>query len=656
MTAPPPPAQPAGSAPSLDGPAAQGLYRALFEHAPMEVHFWSLVRDAAGNIVTWRLVDANAAALAAWGRRIDEIAGRTPEEIFPGADVQSTLLPVVQHIMATGQPHRWDASFPGSAPTLRMVSIPVGDGFVCTGVDITQERKRQQELEDALRSLDQATQAGGVGLWDWNLATNEVRFSDGWKRQLGFAPDEIAHRFDEWRSRVHPDDLASTLAAAEATLADPHRPYDVTLRLRHKDGSYRWFLGQASVQLGPDGQPQRMVGSQIDITERRRLEEKVFEAQKLESVGTLAAGIAHDFNNLLMAISGNLSLLRTAPPGAASSATLLKSLEDGVGRASALTKQLLTYAKGGAPVREAVSIGELLVDTVTFVARGSKAQCTFEIEHNLAAVNADLGQLSQVFSNLVINAVQAMPQGGTVRISARNLQLAPATVPGLPSGPCVRITVADDGDGIAPETLGRIFDPFFTTKPAGSGLGLSTCRSIVARHGGSIQVRSTPGIGSEFTIDLPAADAMPRPGAKPQAAQGRGRHRDRVLVMDDDATICAVLVQMLERLGFEADACPHGDEALALYRQALQTGTPYAALILDLTIPGNAGGAQVLTQLRALDPGVPAIAASGYADDDVLARPGAYGFQGRLHKPYDLQSLALELNRVLEGQRPHGAQ
>jgi PAS domain S-box-containing protein len=314
------------------------LYGSLFEHAPVEVHIWSLVRNDQGAIVTWRLVDANPAALAAWGRRLEEVVGKTTDEIFPGADAVRTFLPVVEEIMATGRPKQWEVAFAGTAQVLRMVSIPVGDSFVSTGFDVTPEHMRRRELEDALQKVTQATQAGGVGLWDWDLRTNEVHFSDEWKRQLGHEPHEVTDSFDEWRSRVHPEDLEPALAAVRTTLEDPRRPYRVILRMKHKDGAYRWILGQASVVLDETGRTHRMLGSQIDITEQRRMEARVREAQKLESLGTLAAGIAHDFNNLLMAITGNLSLLRDTPHAGPEALLLHQALEEAAGRATSLTK------------------------------------------------------------------------------------------------------------------------------------------------------------------------------------------------------------------------------------------------------------------------------------------------------------------------------
>jgi PAS domain S-box-containing protein len=623
------------------------LYRSLFEHSPMEVHIWQLVRDDQGAIRTWRLVEANPAALRAWGLRLEDVVGRTAGEIFPDADPVATLRPMVEEIMASGQPRQWEVAFAGTQQILNMVSAPVGDCFISTGFDVTAERKRQQALEHALESVTQATLAGGVGLWDWDLRTNEVHYSDAWKRQLGHAPDEVADSFEEWRTRVHPDDLEPTLAAAQACLEDPGKPYDVIVRMRHRDGSYRWILGQASVLRDEAGRPRRMVGSQIDITERRRLEDRVREAQKLESLGTLAAGIAHDFNNLLTAVRGNVSLLRAMPLAPPEAAGLLKVLEDATGRATALTKQLLTFAKGGAPVREVASIGELIVDSATFVARGSNARCEFDIASDLAAVNADVGQLSQVIGNLVINAIQAMPLGGAIRIGAGNTHLGAEHAFGLPAGPYVKITVADEGIGIAPADLLHVFDPFFTTKPHGSGLGLSTSYSILARHGGRLTVESTPGQGSLFTLFLPATDAVPRAAPAPCAVAGTGR----ILVMDDDETIRVVAQRMLDRLGYAADACCHGEEALARYGQARQDGRPYDAVILDLTIPGHEGGAQVLARLREHDPQVVAIVASGYADDDVLAHHEAHGFRGRLQKPFDLTTLSVELARVL-GRKP----
>ena len=627
----------------------EALYRSLFEHAPLEVHMWRVERDAQGAITDWRLLDANPAALRAWGRGLEQAVGRCAEDIFPGSNAVATFLPLVRQIMDSGRPAQWETPFDGTGQTLRMVSIPVGDCFISAGFDVTQERERQHALELALQRVTQATRAGGVGLWDWDLRSNQVRYSDEWKRQLGHEPHEVGDDFDEWRSRVHPDDLEPTLAQARAAIENPAQPYDAVFRMRHKDGSYRWILAQSSIVLDEAGRVHRLVGSHIDVTEQRRMEERVREAQKLEALGTLAAGIAHDFNNLLTALTGNLSLLRELPPGAPEAPALLATLDDATRRATGLSKQLLTFAKGGAPVRDLASIRELILDSASFVARGSGARCEFDLAEDLAAVHADLGQLSQVIGNLVLNAIQAMPEGGTVRIGAANAVLGPGDGMGLPAGRCVRLTVADTGSGIPPQLLRRIFDPFFTTKAQGSGLGLSSCHSIVRQHGGCIDVESTPGVGSRFTVLLPAADApcappAPAPDAPPP--QGRGR---RVLVMDDDDTIRIVVQRMLERLGYEAEGCAHGEEALARYTRAQQAARPFDAVILDLTVPGHLGGAQVMPRLLGLDPGVVAIVASGYADADILARHQEHGFSGRLLKPFDLRALGHELARVLPG-------
>jgi PAS domain S-box-containing protein len=259
------------SIPEPSNPPLGLLYRRFFEHAPLEVHIWQVVRDTRQAIVNWRLVDANPAALTSWGRRLEEVLGRTADEIFPDTGAVRSFLPVVEAIMASSQPRQWEMPFAATGQVLRMVSVPVGDCFVSTGVDVTAERSRQQELEHALQQVTRATQAGGVGLWDWDLRTQAVRYSDEWKRQLGHAPEDIVDSFEAWRSRVHPDDLGPTLAAAQAALDDPTKPYDVTLRMRHRDGTYRWVLGQGSVFRDETGQPYRMVGSQIDITEQRQL-------------------------------------------------------------------------------------------------------------------------------------------------------------------------------------------------------------------------------------------------------------------------------------------------------------------------------------------------------------------------------------------------
>lgn len=621
------------------------LYRSLFEHALVEVHIWEVVRDLRGAIVTWRLVDANAAALRSWGRALEDIVGRTTDEVFPGSDAVRTFRPIVEEIMATGVPKEWQVTFGGTEQVLQMISIPVGEYFVSTGFDVTSDRVRERRLQDALHSLNQATQAGGVGLWDWDLRTNRVHYSNEWKRQLGHAPHEIADEFEEWRSRVHPDDLAPTLERVQAKVADPAHSYDVTFRMRHKDGSYRWILAQSSITLGDDGHPERMLGSHVDITDRRRLEERVVEAQKLESVGTLAAGIAHDFNNLLCAITGNVSLLRSIAPSDPDAPVLLKELDDAARRASSLTHQLLTFAKGGSPVRDVASLKELVVESATFVTRGSSCRCLFTIADDLATVEADVGQLGQVIDNLVINAMQAMPDGGTIRLDAANTRLAEQNPQGLPAGRYVRLSVRDEGVGIPADLLPKIFDPFFTTKAQGSGLGLSSAYTIVSRHGGRLTAQSVVGRGTTFDIHLPASAATPPAPSPVPAVAGAGA--GRILVMDDDEQIQSLLRRMLQRLGYACDVCANGDDTVRAYGAAMQAGAPYGAVILDLTIPGDRGGAQVLPALQALDPNVRAIVTSGYADDDILAHYDRYGFRGRLKKPVDMSALGAEVARVV---------
>lgn len=625
------------------GEAGPLLYRGLFENAPVEVHIWKVVRDDQGRITTWRLVDANAEALRSWDMVLDDVRGKTVDEMFPGAGATETFMPIVRRVMDTGEPYEWERDFPMTLQILRMVSYRVGENFVSTGFDVSDRVLRERQLNEALDSLRQVIRDGGVGLWDWDLATDEVHFSDEWKRQLGYASDEVEGAYEEWQRRVHPDDLKPTLAVIRNSIAAASTNHETVVRMLHKDGSYRWILAQASLVLDDEGKPARMRGSHIDVTDRKRLEDQVLAAQKLEAVGTLAAGIAHDFNNLLTAITGNLSLLENSAGRDAEETEILEDVACAAQRAEALTAQLLTFAKGGAPVRETAAIRELLIDTTRFVTRGSAVHCEFALADDLAAVDADVGQLSQVINNLVLNARQAMADGGKLRVAATNVVLMADNPHGLDAGPYVEITVTDDGPGIPDDVLNRVFDPFFSTKAQGSGLGLSTSFSIVAAHGGRLIAVSDPGRGATFFVYLPAAKISARPSPPKHAvASGSGR----ILVMDDNDAVRRSLTRMLERLGYGCDAVENGTDAIAYYRRAQSDG-PYAAVILDLTIPGGLGGKVVLQELRALDPAVVALVTSGYAEDDVMANYDAHGFQGRLRKPLDVATLSTELRRSL---------
>ena len=380
-----------------------------------------------------------------------------------------------------------------------------------------------------------------------------------------------------------------------------------------------------------------------DITEKRKREEELLKADKLESVGILAGGIAHDFNNVLASIIGNISLAKMHLKPGSKIFDLLSAAETASMRARRLTGQLLTYAKGGAPVKETASIQRLIKESSLFVLQGSISGCEFSIAEDLWPVEADMGQISQIISNIVINANQAMPEGGIIRVAAENLVLEEKNEMSVKPGRYIRISIKDQGTGIDEKHLSKIFDPYFTTKNEGSGLGLATAYSIIKKHNGHISVDSLLGAGTTFSIYLPASDkAIP---VKEEAALLTGE--GKILLMDDDRMLREMANGMLEMLGYEVEFAENGAEAIEMYRKAKESEKPYDAVILDLTIPGGMGGKEAVKKLLELDPQLKAIVCSGYSDDPVMPNYREYGFKGMMAKPFDLQALGKVLNDVL---------
>lgn len=382
-----------------------------------------------------------------------------------------------------------------------------------------------------------------------------------------------------------------------------------------------------------------------DVTEQQKMEEDLQKSHKLESIGILAGGIAHDFNNILTAILGNISLAKMySKPGDRISIVLTEA-ENAFWRARDLTQQLLTFSKGGAPIKKTASVAELLRDTCSFVLSGSNIRCRFEIAPELWPAEFDAGQISQVVNNLLINAQQAMPQGGVITIRAENFTVNKKSALPLAKGRYVKIAIEDQGIGIPEEHLHRVFDPYFTTKQTGSGLGLATSYSIMKRHDGYIDVQSQVGKGTVFTLYLPASRAAIEP-ASFHAETEPGGH-GRILFMDDEETVRRVGGEILVRLGYEVEYATEGTEMLERYAAAQDEGRPFDAVIMDLTIPGGMGGKEAVGKLLELDPNAVAVVSSGYFNDPVMADYARYGFRGVIAKPYKVKELNETLRKAL---------
>ncbi len=390
-----------------------------------------------------------------------------------------------------------------------------------------------------------------------------------------------------------------------------------------------------------------------DIRDRRRTEEELLKIRKLESVGVLAGGIAHDFNNILAAIVGNISVAShiLGPQGKVSA--ILTAAEKACLRARDLTQQLLTFSKGGSPVKETADICEIIRDSADFVLHGADVACRFALPDDLWLTQIDRGQVSQVIQNMVLNAGHAMPEGGTVAIAAENVVIAPGSSVPLPPGQYIRLEISDTGIGIPSQHLPRIFDPYFTTKDKdsrkGSGLGLAIAHSVITQHGGTICVQSEPGKGTIFSIYLPASAKARQaaPAMKAEVIPGHGK----ILVMDDEELVREVAARMLNHLGYEVECVESGEQAVSAYRQAFAGTRPYDLVIMDLTIPGGMGGREAVRKVLEIHPAARVIVSSGYANNPVMADFRQYGFQGVVSKPYVLATLSQTVQQVL-GKQP----
>ena len=516
-------------------------------------------------------------------------------------------------------------------------------------VKLKSEVHERELAEQALR-LSEAQFRGvfegsALGITISDLEGHIITCNPAYEKMLGYTETELQEM--NFSALTHSEDVQKHMDLYDELIAGKREFFQAEQRYINKDGNIIW--GQLTVSLirDQDSNPLFVIGLIEDIGQKRELESERIKASKLESIGILAGGIAHDFNNLLTAIIGNISLAKKKIDPDNSAAKRLTEAEKAVLRTRDLTQQLLTFSKGGEPVKRTVPITDIIMDSAIFAMRGSNVKCEFNITDDLWRTKVDAGQFSQVIQNLAINAGHAMPEGGTLTITACNDTVSNDASMPISKGKYIKISVADQGAGIAEDVIPRIFDPYFTTKEEGSGLGLSIVHSIIKNHDGYIQVESEPANGTVFHVYLPAIVRKKKsvPVEPEKIIPGSGN----ILLMDDEEMILDFASALLKELGYTVALARNGEEAIALYKEAMDAGTPFAAALMDITIPGAMGGKEAIKEILKLDADAKAIVSSGYAKDPIMSRYKKYGFVGVVPKPYRVEELSQELHRVLVG-------
>ncbi|HYA85706.1 MAG TPA: PAS domain S-box protein [Nitrospirota bacterium] len=518
-----------------------------------------------------------------------------------------------------------------------------------TAQDITERKQAEEKIrrsEEFIRSiLDTVDEEIIVLDRDYRILTANKAYRDkvggSDEKIIGQHCYEISHKIN--RPCYEDGDECTTRRAF-----DTGEPHSVFHRHTDANGNILYVETKAFPLKDASGGVISVIETIHDMTEKHLLEEERLKTQKLESIGTLAGGIAHDFNNLLQGIFGYISMAKMTVDQKEKTVAMLEQAEKALHQSVNFTTQLLTFSKGGRPVRKLTDLGPVIKNSAQFVLSGSQSDIRINIPKELWQAEVDEGQLGQVIQNIVLNADQAMPVGGTVIVTAANVAEGDASLlPGLGKGNYVMIAIQDTGIGIHKRHLSKIFDPYFTTKDKGSGLGLATSYSIVRNHGGVIDVRTKWGEGSTFMIYLPAITGEARAETTVGPAKRALSRTARVLVMDDEEIIRNMSRELLVALGHNVEVAKHGQEALEKYQHAMTTRNPYDIVILDLTIRGGIGGLETMQKLLGIDPDVTAIVSSGYSDDATASNFEKQGFKAFLKKPYDVVNLKEVLDNVL---------
>ena len=464
-----------------------------------------------------------------------------------------------------------------------------------------------------------------------------------------------------WAGAIHPEDRDIFLAEWKRCVAEG-RKLQLDLRVLTPPGAVKWAHMQAAPMGSDGGGISGYVGTVEDVTDRKRMEDDLLKARKLEAIGIFAGGIAHDFNNLLGAVVGYVNLAQIDMDQASSGFKSLESALEAARQASELTRRFITFSAGGNPAKEAAAVGSLVADAVALSLSGSNVRAEYDLSDDLWEVEIDPAQMRQAISCIAINAREAMPGGGAVKVTAENVEVTPLTVGHdfpVNEGRYVKLTILDQGIGIPPENLPKIFDPYYSTKERGSqrgmGLGLAIAFSIITRHRGHIHVESQPGVGTAFHIHLPALeDTIEKRTGEIEPPEVRRDARPagkvRLLLLEDEEIVAKMTIHMLRHLGYEdVEHAREGMEAVERFSRARESGAPFDLAILDLTVKGGMGGRDVIKRLAAISPAVRAIVSSGYSGDPVMSRCTDYGFLGSLPKPYGIRELKEALEKALGG-------